>query len=70
MKNDKSPVLDSFTIEFYNFFSGRSLILFLIRSFKQGYGNGYMSISQRHGVISCLPKEGKSKFYLKQWTII
>jgi hypothetical protein len=63
MKNEKSPVLDSFTIEFYNFF-WEDFNPFLIRSFNQGYDNGYMSISQRHEVITCLLKEGKSKFYL------
>jgi len=42
----------------------------LIRSFNQGYEKGYLSISQRKGVITCLPKEGKSKFYLKKdWRV-
>jgi hypothetical protein len=40
---------------------------FAVRSFNQAYTRGYLSVSQRQGVITCLPKEGKSKFYLKNW---
>jgi hypothetical protein len=64
MKNGKSPGLDGFTTEFYKFFWS-DLKYFAVRSFNQAYTRGYLSVSQRQGVITCLPKEGKSKFYLK-----
>ena len=28
---------------------------------------GKFSISQRQGLITCIPKDGKSKYYLKNW---
>jgi hypothetical protein len=64
MKNGKSPGLDGFTTEFYKFFWS-DLKYFAVRSFNQAYTRGYLSVSRRQGVITCLPKEGKSKFYLK-----
>jgi len=39
----------------------------LIRLINYGYENGYMYISQRQGVITCLPAESKWKFYFKKW---
>ena len=66
MKNGNSPELDGFTTEFYNFFWS-DLNYFAVRSFDQAYTRGCLSVSQRQGVITCLPKEGKSKFYLKNW---
>ena len=66
MKNGKSPGLDGYTIEFYKFF-WNDINLFLIKSLNYSLEKGIMSISQRQGVITCLPKEGKSKFYLKNW---
>jgi hypothetical protein len=41
--------------------------LFFIRSYNQGYEQGYLSISQKTRIITCLPKEGKSKLYSKDW---
>lgn len=66
MKNGKSPGIDGYTAEFYKFFWS-DLKFFIIRSFNQAYARGGLSVSQRQGVITCLPKEGKSKFYLKNW---
>ena len=66
MKNDKSPGMDGFTTEFYKFF-WKDINLFSIRSFNHGYEKGHLSVTQRQGVITCLPKEGKSKFYIKNW---
>ena len=34
--------------------------------FYQAYTRGYLSVSPRQGVITCLPKEERSKFYLKK----
>jgi hypothetical protein len=66
MKNGKSPEMDGFTTEFYKFF-WKDINPFLIRSLNHGYEKGHLSVTQRQGVITCLPKEGKSKFYIKNW---
>ena len=66
MKNGKSPGIDGFTAEFYKFF-WNDLNSFLINSLNYGYSKETLSISQRQGIVTCIPKEGKSKFYLKNW---
>ena len=32
-----------------------------------GFQNGELSITQQHGLIVCIPKENKSRNYLKNW---
>lgn len=66
MKNYRSPGLDGFTTEFYKFF-WNDCHIFLLASLNEGYEKGELSISQRQGVITCLPKEDKCKYYLKNW---
>ena len=38
---------------------------FLLRSVNDGFEKGDMSITQKHGVITCIPKEGKYKSLLE-----
>ena len=66
MKNDKSPGLDGFTVEFFKFFL-TDLKCFILRSLNYGYHTGSLSITQKQGIITCLPKPGKSRHYLKNW---
>ena len=66
MKNEKSPGLDGFTVEFYKFF-WLDLKHFILRSLNYGYRNGSLSITQKQGIITCLPKPNKSRHYLKNW---
>jgi len=66
MKNSKSPGYDGYTVEFYKFF-WNDIKEFLIRSFNYSYKNGEFSVSQRQGLVTCIPKEGKCKYYLKNW---
>ena len=40
---------------------------FLIRSINYGFKIGKLSVTQRQGVITCIPKEGKEKRYLGNW---
>lgn len=66
MKNDKSPGLDGFTIEFFKFF-WIDLGIFVLRSLNYGYRTGNLSVTQKQGVITCLPKPNKNRHYLKNW---
>ena len=66
MKNNKSPGLDGFTVEFFKFFwvhDGQ----FILKSLNYGYRNGSLSITQKQGVITCIPKPNKSRVNLKNW---
>ena len=66
MKNDKSPGLDEFTVEFFKFF-WTDLKYFILRSLNYGYRTGSLSVTQKQCIITCLPKQGKSRHYLKNW---
>ena len=55
-QNDKTPGDDGFTKEFYKAFFD----LFgnaLLESFNAGFKNGQLSVSQKRGVISLIPKD-------------
>ena len=66
MKNNKSPGSDGFTCEFYKFFF-TDIGDFLIRSLNYGFRLGCLSVTQRQGIITCIPKDGKDKRYIKNW---
>ncbi len=66
MKNEKSPGLDGYTVEFYKFF-WRDIGNYLFRSFSNSLEIGELSISQKQGIITLLPKLKKLKEFLKNW---
>ena len=66
MKNNKSPGSDGFSKEFYMHF-WEELKFIMVRSFKQSFNEGVLSDSQKLGVITCLPKPGKEREYIKNW---
>ena len=66
MKNNKSPGPDGFTNEFYKFFF-KDIGHYYIRSLNEGFKMGQLTTTQYQGVITCLPKEGKPKQYIKNW---
>ena len=66
MKNDKSPGTDGFTVNFFKFF-WKDLGNFIIRSLNEGFVEGKMSITQREGIITCIPKGDKPREFLKNW---
>ena len=47
--------------------SGSILFFFILKSLNYGYKTGSLSITQRKGIIACLPKPNKSPFLLKNW---
>ena len=66
MKNDKSPGLSGFAAEFFKVFWNK-LRTFVLRSLNYGYLTGELSITQKKGIITCIPKENKPKIFLKNW---
>ena len=66
MQNNKSPGPDGFTVEFFKFFF-KDIGNFLVRSANEGFDKGKLSITQYQGVITCIPKDGKPKQFLKNW---
>ena len=66
MSNNKSPGNDGFPAEFFKFF-WQDLGFFLMRSYKQAFNTGSLSITQRRGIITCLPKGEKPRQFLKNW---
>ena len=64
--NNKTPGSDGFTIEFYRFF-WPAIGPIMVDSFNYAFKNGEMSISQKRGIISLIPKKDKDKKYLKNW---
>ena len=65
-ENGKSPGSDGFTVDFYKFF-WNDIKHFLLKSINEGLKRGEMSITQRHGIITLLPKKDKEINYIKNW---
>ena len=66
MKNGKSPGTDGMTVEFFKFF-WKQIGAFVVRSLNEGFRINQMSITQREGIIICIPKGDKPREYLKNW---
>ena len=66
MKNNKSPESDGFTAEFYKFF-WNDLKTYIMSAIHCIYRKKELPISQRLGIISCLPKGDKPRQFLKNW---
>ena len=67
MANNKSPGSDGFTAEFFFLMFWKKLGHFVIISINHGYDTGELSLTQKQGVITCIPKDGKPRQYLKNW---
>ena len=62
----KSTGLDGFTVEFFKLF-WIDISIFVLRSLNYGYAQGYLSVTQTQGIITCLPKPNRCRYYLKNW---
>ena len=58
MHHRKSPGSDGFTSEFYKFF-WKEIADDVVSSINYAFEKGELSICQKHGVITLLPKKGK-----------
>ena len=66
MKNEKSPGCDGLPSEFYKVF-WKDIADLYVNAINKAYKEGHLSISQRRGVITLLPKSKKNCLYLKNW---
>ena len=66
MKNDKSPGFSGYTVEFFKFFWG-DIGKLIHKSILYAFENNNLSSALREGIITCLPKPGKSRCKLKNW---
>ena len=66
MKHGKRPGKTGFTAEFFTTF-WRQFGHFVLRSLNYGYKTGEPAVTQRQGIITCIPKENNSEQYLKNW---
>jgi hypothetical protein len=67
MSNHSSPGISGFTAAFYKVFL-KDIGHFLVRSVNHAFDTGELSISQKQGIITCIPKQGdKDKLQLKNW---
>ena len=58
--------MDGFTVEFFKFF-WVDIGQFTLRSLNFGYRTGSLSITQKQGIITCIPKPNKPRINLKNW---
>ena len=65
MNNHKSPGTNGFSADSHKVF-WKQLDTFLLRAINAGFQNGELSITLQHGLIVCIPKENKSRNYLKK----
>ena len=63
---DKSSGLDGFTVECFKMFR-TDIRVFVLRSLNYAYRTGNLSVTQKQGIITCLPKPNKNRHFVKNW---
>ena len=43
---------------------------FIVRSINYGFQNGKLSVTQKEGIITCIPKDNKSRNFLTNYRLI
>ena len=66
MKNNRSPGSDGFSAEFFKIF-WKYLGHFIVRSVNYGFIKGDLSITQREGIITCIPKGNKPRHLITNY---
>ena len=68
MESGKSPGTDGIPAEFYKVFWD-DLSPFLVAALNSSFTQGHLSISQRRGLITLIPKKDKPLQHLKNWLL-
>ena len=66
LKNGKTPGTDGLPPEFYKFF-WIDIKQFVINSIQYAMQNNKLSIEQKRGIITLIPKKSKNRTFLKNW---
>ena len=66
MSNNKTPGLDGFPAEFYKFFWS-DLKHIILDSYNYAYNKGELSLDQKRGIITLIPKKNKDRLFIKNW---
>ena len=66
MKNNKTPGIDGFPAEFFKLF-WKNISIWILKALNQSFEKGTFSISLRQCIITCLPKKGKPREFMKNW---
>ena len=66
LPNKKSPGSDGLTSEFYNFF-WPNIKEIVFNSLSHAFNNNTLSIEQKRGILTLIPKKGKDLRRLKHW---
>ena len=66
LPNNKTPGSDGLTTEFYKFFWSKIKVL-VHKSIEYAFTNKSLSIEQRRGILSIIPKKDKDLRYLANW---
>ena len=66
MQNGKSPGCDGYTVEFYKVF-WKNIKLFVVESINFAFQKGELSVDQKRGIITLIPKKDKIRILLKNW---
>ena len=66
MSNNRSPGSDGFSAEFFKMF-WKKIGHFIVRSINDGFTKGVLSVTQREGVITCIPKDNKPRNQIKNY---
>ena len=54
------------SVQIFFKYSGKKLGHFIIRSINYGFTKGLLSITQREGIITCIPKDNKPRNQIKK----
>ena len=66
MKNNRSPGSDGYGADFFKVFWNK-IGHFVVRSINYGYEKGELSVTQKEGIITVIPKENKPRHFLKNY---
>ena len=66
MSNNRSPGSDGFSAEFFKMF-WKKIGHFIVRSINFGFSKGELSVTQREGIITCIPKDNKPRQFIKNY---